>query len=147
MHILWSLILTLHLAGMAVWVGGALYSGLILPPSLSLLDKTQKASVSLQAMRRYFRMSWPVIPAVLISGWLMILHEGGFAVVPWTTNAMQLLGLVMAALTLRAFAGPYQKARRALRPQQDTFDTLRLQLLGLGLLGVITVMTASLGHF
>ncbi|MDG6094842.1 hypothetical protein LOC54_06915 [Acetobacter sp. AN02] len=147
MHILWSLVLTLHIAGITAWVGGALYSSLILPPSLTLLDKTQRTSVMLQALRRYFRMSGHVVPAVLVSGWLMILHEGGFAVMPWTVNAMQALALVMAFLTFRAFSGPYQKARRAMRPGQETLDSLRLQILGLSALGVVTILTAALGHF
>ncbi|MCH4022289.1 MAG: hypothetical protein LKH33_05715 [Acetobacter sp.] len=145
-HILWSLILTLHIAGMTAWVGGALYGSLILSPSLSLLDQTQRSSVHLQALRRFFRVVWHVMPIVLITGWLMIFHEGGFAHVMWTTNVMQLLGLIMAALFLRAFYGPYQKARRSLRPLPATFTSIRKLVFSVAALGVLTIGFASMGH-
>lgn len=145
-HILWSLVLTLHIAGMAVWVGGAVYAALILRPSLTLLDPAQRNAVHLLTLKRFLRMVWHVMPIVLVTGWAMILHEGGFAVVPWTTNAMQLLGLVMAGLFVRVFYGPYQTARRAIRPQQTTFDSIRTLVLGVAACGVVTILCASLGH-
>ncbi|GBQ90721.1 hypothetical protein AA23498_0954 [Acetobacter nitrogenifigens DSM 23921 = NBRC 105050] len=145
-HILWSLILTLHIAGMTVWVGGATYAALILRPSLTLLDGAQRNAVHLLTLKKFLRVVWHVMPIVLVTGWLMILHEGGFAVVPWTTNAMQLLGLLMAALFLRIVFGPYQTARRALRPQQKTFDSIRTLVLGVAALGLLTILCASMGH-
>ncbi|NHO31981.1 hypothetical protein [Acetobacter fallax] len=145
-HILWSLVLAFHIAGMAIWVGGATYAALILRPSLTLLDKAQRSAVHLLTLKKFLRVIWHVMPIVLITGWLMIIHEGGFAVVPWTTNAMQLLGLIMAGLFLRVFYGPYQKARRAIRPQPATFDSIRTLILGVAACGILTILCASLGH-
>ncbi|MFT8718288.1 hypothetical protein [Acetobacter sp.] len=145
-HILWSLVLTLHIAGMAVWVGGATYAVAVLRPSLTLLDKAQRSSVHLLTLKRFLRVVWHVMPTVLITGWIMILHEGGFAVMPWTTNVMQLLGVIMAGLFLRVFYGPYQTARRAIRPKQETFDSIRTLMLGVIACGMLTILCASMGH-
>ena len=145
--ILWSLVLAIHLLGMAVWVGGAAYALLVLRPSLSLLDATQRASVTLQSLKRFFRLVWHAMPLVLASGWAMeIGREGGFARADWHINAMQGLALVMAAVFLWIFFGPFRKARRAIRPKPETFESIR-SLLGMTLvLGIAIVVVASLGH-
>ena len=145
--IVWALVLAVHLLGMAIWVGGAAYALLVLRPSLNLLDATQRASVTLQSLRRFFRLVWHVMPLVLASGWAMeIGREGGFAHADWHINAMQGLGLVMAAVFLWAFFGPFRKARRAIRPKPETFESIR-SLLNLTLvIGIAIVVVASLGH-
>lgn len=144
--IVWSLVLALHILCIVVWIGGAVYATTILRPSLSLLDNTQRNSVHLQTLGRFFKMLTHVIPTALITGWLLILHEGGFAHVPWTTNAMQGLGVIMALLFVRILTGPYQKARRAIRPQPATFDSIRSQILIIVAMGVLAVLVAAMGH-
>ncbi|MFT9400444.1 hypothetical protein [Acetobacter sp.] len=144
--IVWSLVLALHILCIVVWIGGAVYATAILRPSLSLLDNTQRNSVHLQTLGRFFKMLTHVIPTALITGWLLILHEGGFAHVPWTTNAMQGLGVIMALLFVRILTGPYQKARRAIRPQPATFDSIRSQILIIVAMGVLAVLVAAMGH-
>ncbi|GAN60770.1 membrane protein [Acetobacter cibinongensis] len=144
--IVWSLVLALHILCIVVWIGGAVYATAILRPSLSLLDNTQRNSVHLQTLGRFFKMLTHVIPTALITGWLLILHEGGFAHVPWTTNAMQGLGVIMALLFVRIVSGPYQKARRAIRPQPATFDSIRSQILIIVAMGVLAVLVAAMGH-
>ncbi|MBL7235365.1 CopD family protein [Novacetimonas hansenii] len=144
--ILWSLVLAVHLLGMAAWVGGMIYAVFVLRPSLGLLDAIPRVSVHLQTLNRFFRIVWHVMPMVLVTGWLMILHEGGFAAIAWQINLMQLLGLMMALIFARIYFGPYQKARRAMRPQPAMFDSIRSQILiNIGL-GVLTIITASLAH-
>ncbi|KXV74783.1 hypothetical protein AD953_10210 [Acetobacter malorum] len=144
--ILWSVILALHLISIMFWIGGTAYAAIIMRQSLSLLDPTQRNSVQLQSLGRFFRVLMHVIPTALITGWLMILHEGGFAHAPWTTNLMQLIGVIMAVLYVRVLTGSFQKARRALRPQPALFDSIRNQILVIMALGLIAVLAASLGH-
>ncbi|MFT8590088.1 MAG: hypothetical protein ABF746_02595 [Acetobacter orientalis] len=144
--ILWSLVLALHLICIVVWIGGGAYAAIILRPSLNLLDTTQRNSVHLQTLNRFFKMLTHVVPTALITGWLMIIHEGGFTAAPWTTNVMQGLGLIMALLFVRVMMGPYQKVRRAIRPQPTTFDSIRKQVLVIVALGVLTILAASMGH-
>ncbi len=144
---LWGLVLAVHLLSWATWLGGAAYALIVLRPSLGLLDVTQRNSVQLQTLRRFFRLVWHAMPLVLLTGWLMLAFPlGGFGNPDWHVQAMQALGLVMAALFAYAFFGPFRKARRALRPQPATFETIR-SLLGVNLLlGAATVVVASLDH-
>ena len=145
--IVWALVLAVHLLGMALWVGGIAYALLVLRPSLSLLDATQRASVTLQSLRRLFRVIWHVMPLVLASGWAMeIGREGGFAHADWHINAMQGLALVMSGVFLWAFFGPFRKARRAIRPKPETFESIRSLLGSMLVLGALIVVVASLGH-
>lgn len=144
--IFWSLVLTLHLVSIIMWIGGGAYAAVVLRPSLNLLDQTQRNSVHLQTMARFFKGLTHAIPTTLITGWLLILHEGGFANAPWTTNAMQLLGLIMAVLFARMYMGTYQKLRRAIRPQASGFDSVRKQVLIIVALGILAVLSACLGH-
>ena len=145
--ILWGLVLATHLLGMALWVGGAGYALLVLRPSLNLLDQTQRVSVNLQTLTRFFRLVWHVMPIVLLTGWSMeIFREGGFANADWHINAMQGLALVMAGVFLWTFFGPFRRARRAIRPQPALFESIR-SLLGTTLvIGASIVVVASLGH-
>jgi uncharacterized membrane protein len=145
--ILWGLVLAVHLLGMATWVGGSAYALLVLRPSLNLLDQTQRVSVHLQTLKRFFRLVWHVMPLVLLTGWSMeIFLEGGFANADWHINAMQGLALVMSGLFLWTFFGPFRRARRAIRPQPATFESIR-SLVGANLaIGTVIVVIASLGH-
>ena len=145
--ILWGLVLAVHLLGMAVWVGGSAYALVVLRPSLTLLDATQRSSVTLQSLKRFFRLLWHVMPLVLLSGWAMeIGREGGFAHADWHINAMQGLGIVMAGTFLWAFFGPFRKARRAIRPKPETFESIRSLVNMMLVIGIAIVVVASLGH-
>jgi uncharacterized membrane protein len=145
--ILWGLVLAVHLLGMALWLGGAAYVLFVLRPSLGLLDQTQRVSVHLQTLRRFFRIVWHAMATVLLSGWAMLFfREGGFANTDWHINAMQGLGVLMAAVFAWAFFGPFRRARRAIRPQPAMFETIR-SLVSINLvIGTAIVVVASLGH-
>jgi uncharacterized membrane protein len=144
---LWGLVLSVHLLGWATWLGGIAYASFVLRPSLGLLDNTQRVSVQLQTLKRFFLVVWHAMPLVLISGWLMLFfREGGFANPDWHIHAMQGLGILMALIFAYAFFGPFRKARRAIRPQPALFERIR-SLLTLNLfLGVLVVVIASLDH-
>jgi len=144
--LLWSLVLAFHIGGMTLWVGGAAYAVLVLRPSLSLLDATQRVSLHLQTLNRFFRIVWHVMPIVLASGWAMLLHDGGFANTTLPVNLMQLMGLIMAGLFISIYFGPYQRARRAIRPQPALFDTIRTRVSIVAILGLLTILAASLNH-
>ncbi|QNT78872.1 CopD family protein [Entomobacter blattae] len=139
---LWSLILFLHILCMTLWIGGGFYAIYVLRPSLTLLEKTQQASVHLQTLKRFFFLLWHVIPLTLLSGWAMIIHIGGFKNLYWPINAMQGLGLLMGIIFAIMFFGPYKKTRRAIRPQPADFAKIRkLTILNI-LLGFLTILMA-----
>ena len=145
--ILWGLVLSVHLLAMATWIGGAAYTVLVMRPSLGLLDNTQRNSVQLQSLTRYFRLVWHTMPLVLITGWLMLAFPlGGFNDPDWHVQAMQAIGVVIALLFLYAYFRPLRKVRRAIRPQPADFDRVRSLVSTNLYLGVLVVVIASLDH-
>jgi uncharacterized membrane protein len=145
---IWGVVLAIHLLAMATWIGGLIYSLSILQRSLGLLDTTPRMNVHLQTLNRFFRIVWMVMPTSLVTGWAMMVGKlGGPAAAPWYVNGMQGLALLMAAVFLWIFFGPYRRLRRAIRPQQATLDAVRSLMVTNLALGVATVTVASLGHF
>ena len=145
--ILWGLVLAIHLLSMAAWLGGTAYALLVLRPSLGLLDVTQRNSVNLQTLKRFFTLIWHAMVLSLLTGWAMLFfREGGFANPDWHLHVMQGLGIVMAVIFLWTFFGPFRKARRALRPQPATFDRIRSMVTLNLALGIVVVFVAALDH-
>ena len=145
---IWGLVLAVHILAMATWIGGLAYTLFILRPSLGLLDPTPRISVHLQTLRRFFRLVWHIMPISLATGWAMTIgKEGGLAHAPWYVNAMQGLAILMVAVFLWIFFGPYRRLRRAIRPQPQMLDAVRSLVTTNLALGVATVTVASLGHF
>jgi uncharacterized membrane protein len=144
--IVWSLVLALHLLAITVWVGGMAFALLVLRPSLTVLDPADRLALHAQTFRRFFKIIWHVMPIALASGWAMVVGVyGGFAHLYWTVNVMQLLGLVMAAVFLVLFFGPWQRFRAT--PSAEAAAVIR-QMITINLvLGAVTIVIASLSHF
>lgn len=142
--ILWGAVLAAHVLSMAYWIGGGLFVTLTTRSSLSLLEAAQRQNILLQLYSRYCRILMHVAPVCLISGWLLIIHIGGFASVPWTVNAMQALGIVMMIVLATIISGPLRAARRAIRPQPALFDAIRKRILLMTGVGILTSFFAAL---
>jgi uncharacterized membrane protein len=141
--LIWTLVLALHLLAMAYWIGGATYAVLISGRVVSLLDANQKQSVIMQSWTRFFRSVWHVFGLSVVTGFALILHEGGFAVVPMPVDIMMLLGLAMGAWSIVIARGPLTRARRALRPQPALLDSVRKQTIGVVALGLLAILAAA----
>jgi uncharacterized membrane protein len=147
--ILWlpNLLLALHILAAAAWVGGMLYALVVLRPALSVLDAAPRLQLHMLTLKRFFLVVWHAMPIMLLTGWAMIGAVGWrMAMLPWYVNAMQALGLVMAALFLFAYFGPFRRLRRAIRPGQELLDRIRLLITANLVLGVAVIVIASLGH-
>jgi len=141
--ILWSIVLALHIVCIAYWVGGGL-TIISAQKNLMLLETTHRQNVLLQTYSRYVRALWHVVPIALLSGWALIFHIGGFAVVPWPVNAMQIIGLAMAATFVSLALGPLRAARRAIRPPAALFETIRRRIVAMLALGVLSILCAAM---
>ena len=148
-HILWvpNTLLALHLLAAAAWVGGMLYALVVLRPALGVLDPPQRLQVHMITLKRFFLVVWHAMPIMLLTGWGMIGLVGwSMARLPWYVNVMQALGLVMAAVFLWAYFGPFRRMRRAMRPGPELLGQIR-QLITVNLaLGTAVIVVASLGH-
>lgn len=87
------------------------------------------------------------MPIALLAGYAMIAGVwGGFAHLPWNINAMQALGLIMAAIFVVIVFGPYRRFRAAVSTARAAEAVERIRrLIQVNLvLGVVTIVIAAL---
>lgn len=140
-----DVLLALHVLGAVLWVGGMFFALMVLRPSLAALSPPQRLDLHRQVFRRFFGLIWHVMPVMLITGFLMIFAVyGGFNGVRWNVHLMMLLGLVMSAIFVVLFFGPWA----ALRTDGDPAQLHRIRLLiQVNLvLGLIVVIVATLNY-
>jgi len=142
---IWQLVLAIHLLSAVVWVGGMFFAIAVLRPALGVLDAPQRLVLHVPVLRRFLLVVWHAMPLLLITGFLMVFGVfGGFAGLPWAVNLMMLAGLVMTALFLVLFFGPWKAMRTA--PNPESLERVR-RLITINLwLGMITVVLGALGH-
>ena len=140
----YGLLKALHVLCAVIWVGGMFFAYVVLRPSLSVLEPPQRIALHSQIFRRFFLVIWHAMPVIVLSGFIMIFAVlGGMGGLRWNVNVMMLLGLVMSAVFLAIFFGPYRTFRAA--PGPGPLDTIR-KLIGVNLiLGLLTAVIAVLG--
>lgn len=136
----------LHALMAVLWVGGMFFAYVVLRPSLAAIEPNPRMLVHTQVFRRFFLVVWHAMPLMVITGFAMIYLMGGMANLPWQVHAMLGLGLVMSAVFLALFFGPYRQFRRTTDRTRMAkgLDSIR-KLIGVNLiLGLITVVIAGL---
>jgi uncharacterized membrane protein len=142
-----DLLLALHLLSAAIWVGGMFYAVVVLRVGLAVLDAGPRLQVQMVTLKKFFFYVWHVMPIMILTGWGMVfLVYGGFAVLPWSINVMQGLGILMALVFAYAFFGPWQRLRRAIRPAPDLVPRIRSLIITNLALGLATIAVGAFGH-
>lgn len=140
-------LLAVHILSAAAWVGGMFYALIVLRPALAVLDATPRLQMHMLTLKRFFLVVWHAMPLMLLTGWGMIGAAGwSFARLPWYVNVMQGLALVMAAVFLFTFFGPYTRLRRAIRPGPEILARIRLMVTINLILGTIVIIVAACGQ-
>jgi len=144
---LWGWVLAVHVLCAVLWVGGMFFAYVVLRPSLSVLEPIQRIALHTQVFRRFFLVVWHAMPLILLSGFAVLFgFYGGPANVGWNVHLMMLLGLVMSAVFLLIFFGPYARFRRTTdrSTAAASIDRIR-KLIGVKLvLCIVTVIFALL---
>jgi uncharacterized membrane protein len=142
----------LHVLFAVLWVGGMAFAILALRPALAALEPAQRVALMGGVHRRFFLIVWHAMPIVLLSGyWLLFGHYGGFRGAGWHVHLMHLTGLLMAAIYVAIFTGPWKQMRAALaagdvKAAAAANDRVRqMVMLNLGL-GLLTVGVAAWGR-
>ena len=136
----------LHLLCAVLWVGGMFFAYVILRPSMAAIEAPQRMLLHTRVFKKFFLIIWHAMPMIIISGIAMLGLHWDMATVPWQINAMMGLGLLMAAVFLVIFFGPYRQFRRTTDRNRmaSSLDNIR-KLIGVNLiLGLITVIAAGL---
>jgi len=141
---LYGVLKALHVLCAIVWVGGMFFAYVVLRPSMAVLEPAQRLALHGQVFRKFFLVIWHAMPVIVLTGFAMIFAVfGGMAGVRWNVHVMLLLGLIMAAIFLAIFFGPYRTFRAA--PGPAPLDTIR-KLIGINLiLGLLISVIAVLG--
>jgi uncharacterized membrane protein len=137
----------LHLLCAVVWVGGMFFAYVVLRPSMAAIEAPQRMLLHTRVFKKFFLVIWHAMPVIIITGFVMLFVFGnGMAGAPWQIHTMLGLGLLMAAVFLAIFFGPYRQFRRTTDRNRmaSSLDTIR-KLIGVNLvLGLITVIVGGL---
>ena len=140
-------VLAVHVLCAVIWVGGMFFAYVVLRPSMSVLEPIQRIALHTQIYRRFFLVVWHAMPLILLSGFVVLFgFYGGMEFVGWNVHLMMLLGLIMSAVFLLIFFGPYARFRRTTdrTVAAASIDRIR-KLIGINLvLGIVTVVVALL---
>lgn len=148
-----SLALTLHILGAVVWVGGMFAAYVCLRPATAMLEGPQRLQLWRSFFTKFFPWVWVSVVLLLGSGyWMLITTFGGFKGAPLYINLMQALGLVMVALFVWLFHGPWLKFKRAVDAQDWPAAALHLKRIGQIIqanlpLGLIVLVIGGTGRF
>ena len=136
----------LHLLCAVLWVGGMFFAYVVLRPSMAAIEAPQRMLLHTRVFKKFFLVIWHAMPLIIITGFAMLGLIGGMADATWQVHAMLGLGLIMAAVFLAIFFGPYRQFRRTTDRNRmaSSVDSIR-KLIGVNLiLGLITVVIAGL---
>lgn len=89
-----DLLLFLHILGAAVWVGGLIVLGALVP---AIRDATEDRDVIRAVARRFGVVSWVALAVQVTTGSLMLLDHA------WSTTLSVKIGLVMLSAILAAW--------------------------------------------
>jgi uncharacterized membrane protein len=145
--------LALHIVGAIVWVGGMFAAYVCLRPATGALEGPQRLMLWRNFFAKFFIWVWVSIILLLASGfWMMATTFGGMTGAPPYIHFMMGLGLIMVALFIWLFHGPWLKFKRAV----DTGDYaaaaahigLIARIIQINLpLGLIVVIIGGTGRF
>ena len=136
----------LHLLCAVIWVGGMFFAYVVLRPSMTAIEAPQRMLLNTRVFKKFFLVIWHAMPVILLTGFAMLVRMGGMANLPWQIHAMMGLGLLMSAVFLAIFFGPYRQFRRTTDRNRmaSSLNSIR-KLIGVNLvLGLITVIVAGL---
>lgn len=143
------LALFIHLASVVVWVGGMAFAYFCLRPAAMALPPAQRLPLWASVFGRFFPLVWVAVVLIFATGTGM-LTGAGFAGAPRAWHVMLLTGLVMMAVFVSIWFGPWRDLRAAVAREDWAAGAVALNLIrqrvGLNLvLGFATVAVATLG--
>jgi uncharacterized membrane protein len=145
--------LTLHILSAVVWVGGMFAAYVCLRPAAGALEGPARLTLWRNFFAKFFIWVWVAVLLLLGSGyWMMFSTFGGFAHAPFYINLMQTLGLLMVALFVGLFHGPWLKFKRAVDAKDYATAAVQLnrirQIIMINMpLGLLVVAIGGSGRF
>jgi uncharacterized membrane protein len=148
-----GVLITLHVLGAVVWVGGMAFAYLVLRPSAGPLPNDARLQLWQRVFSRFFPLVWVSVVALLLSGYGMIFfYLGGFAGAPIYVHVMQGLGLLMMLIFLHLYFAPWRRFRAAVTAGEFPAAAAQLnqmrRIVAINLvLGISTIVVGASGRF
>ncbi len=149
-----AIAMLLHLLAVVYWVGGMWVLLLaVRPAAVALLEPPLRLPLLCVILSRFFVGVWVALALLLGTGlWMLFRVFGGFAHVGLQVHGMLLLFLLMAALFVYLFMGPYAVIKRALKAEDfplagAKMGVIRKLVMINACLGVLTIAVASAGRY
>ena len=102
----------LHILAAIVWLGGVCFMLFALRPAATQLAPPQRLPLIASVLQNFFRLVWPAIGLLLLTGLAMLLAVGmKNAPIGW--HLMFGIGLLMFALFGHLFFGPFRRLKLA----------------------------------
>ncbi len=147
----------LHVLAVIVWVGGMVFTVVVLRPALVNLEPAlpppQRLSIFNAALKRFFCVVWLAVIVILLSGyWLVIFAFGGFGNAPLYVHLMHLAGLLMSGLFFYLYFAAYRPMKRAVETSElpvaaASLEKIRQIVQVNLLLGLVVVVIATAGRY
>lgn len=144
--------LLLHIASVAVWVGGMHFAHQCLRPvAVQQLDPPQRLTLWTGVFARFFPWVWIAVALIFLSGFAMIL-QAGFRLAPLFWHLMMTGGIAMMFVFAHVFFVPYRLLKQgvadmAWKEAGAALNQIR-RLVGVNLiLGYVTISIATLGRY
>jgi len=111
-----GLAMGLHTLAVLVWVGGMFFAHMILRPGVMDMPLPERLALWRRVLARFFRWVWASIAVILVTGYgvLLLGYRGGVSGGPTHVGVMQVGGLVMMALFIQLYFGPWHGFKQAL---------------------------------
>ena len=149
---LYSILKTLHVLSLIVWVGGMVFAHFFLRPALASLDPLLRLRLMHDVLGRFFKAVLVASLLTLVSGlWMLgrvakqVVQSGGNFQMPLSWTLMTVIGIVMVAVFMHIRFALYPRLGRAVEASDGPAggaamaQIRRWVLINLGL-GVLTVV-------
>ena len=149
---LYSILKTLHVLSLIVWVGGMVFAHFFLRPALASLDSLLRLRLMHDVLGRFFKAVLVASLLILVSGlWMLgrvakqVVQSGGNFQMPLSWTLMTVIGIVMVAVFMHIRFALYPRLGRAVEASDGPAggaamaQIRRWVLINLGL-GVLTVV-------
>ena len=138
----------LHLLATVTWIGGMIYTNLVLMPSLAAIDPLQKGKLLNALIKRFTILAWGSIIVLLVTGFLdtpsgMLFNISTFYGKVLALKHALVLIMVVIGVCITFVLGPKMKALAPKPGEKPPSELLKLQK-QLSMLGLINMVLGVL---
>ena len=149
---MFSAILTLHLLGVIVWIGGMFFAHMALrPAAIEVLEPPQRLPLMKRTLDRFFPWVWVSIGLILASGYSILIGILG-ADAGVYVHVMHSIALIMVAIFCYIYFIPYKQMGQVLQdgnlPGAGAQLIIIRRMIGINLiLGLVTTVIGGAKPF